>query len=68
MSIRGMYNFFYERSVDWMYDKKKDLQCRIRFLEDKLLRSKNIYKIEQLQADLYVLRTRLQKEMYKRSY
>lgn len=48
--------------------KKKDLQCRIRFLEDKLLRSKNIYKIEQLQADLYVLRTRLQKEMYKRSY
>lgn len=44
-----------------MYDEIKKMESKIRFLEDKLLRSKNYYEIEQLQSDLMHLRTRLQK-------
>lgn len=38
---------------------------KIRFLEDKLLRSRNQYEQERLQNDLMMLRKELQKLKYK---
>lgn len=37
-------------------NKKKQLECTIRYLEDKLLRSRNCYEQERLSGDLYKLR------------
>ena len=36
--------------------QKKHLECVIRYLEDKLLRSRNIYEQERLYGDLCKLR------------
>ncbi|MDR1549082.1 MAG: hypothetical protein LBT06_10905 [Hungatella sp.] len=41
------------------------LVCKIRFLEDKLLMSKDIYEQERIQKDLMQLRKELQKLKYK---
>lgn len=48
-----------------MCEQKKRLLSNIYFLEDKMLRSKNIYEIENLRSDLMRLRTKLQKLEYK---
>ena len=49
----------------YMCEQKKRLLSNIYFLEDKMLRSKNIYEIESLRSDLMRLRTKLQKLEYK---
>lgn len=49
----------------YMCEQKKRLLSNIYFLEDKMLRSKNIYEIENLRSDLMRLRTKLQKLEYK---
>lgn len=46
-----------------MYDNKS-LICKISYLEDKLLRSKNNYEIEKLQRELTCLRAKLQKKIW----
>lgn len=39
-----------------MIKENVQLECKIRYLEDKLLRSNNKYEIESLRADLFELR------------
>lgn len=46
-----------------MYDNKS-LICKIAYIEDKLLRSKNYYEIERLQRELNYLRAKLQKKIW----
>lgn len=51
------------------YEKNKEkirkLEGKIRFLEDKLLRSKNNYEIENLNSDLGMLRKTLARLKYE---
>lgn len=51
------------------YEKNKieirKLEGKIRFLEDKLLRSKNYYEIENLNSDLGMLRKTLARLKYE---
>lgn len=51
------------------YEKNKvevrKLEGKIRFLEDKLLRSKNNYEIENLNSDLGMLRKKLARLKYE---
>ena len=49
----------------YIEDEKRKLRSKLAYLEDKLLRSKNNYEIENLKHDLRILRAKLQKLQYQ---
>lgn len=50
-----------------LFEREKRLKSKIYFLEDKMLRSRNIHEIERLRADLTKLRKQLQEVQWEKS-
>ncbi len=48
-----------------MEQEKRHLSTKIRLFEDKLLRSRNIYKKETIRTEIIRMRVRLQKMQYE---
>lgn len=49
------------------YKEEKHLENQIRTFEDMLLRSKNVYEIEQVRSELLKMRIKLQNMKYQAS-
>lgn len=55
---RGYFRLYNERRSSFMIEmSNRELECKISYLEDKLLRSRNNYEIEELRSSLSKLRS-----------
>lgn len=46
-------------------ENKQHLETKIRMMEDSLLRTRNVYEIENIRKELTIMRRKLQKMQYE---